>query len=123
MLLAQPAVLDIAMAPVRFSEDQQQQQQQQQQPIVKPEDKVDNVVKEKRTLKKSARAVMLKARTVKTIKKMNSEDSEGEEQGEENPDGALLSRKVDTLDTGRQDPDHTWPGKDYVNWIVRDLAR
>ena len=35
------------------------------------------------------------------------------------PDGALFSPKKPEIKS--PDGELTWPGKDYVNWIVRDL--
>ena len=63
-LLAQHCVLDVAMAPVRCQEEQEDNQEV---------DQVDNnnedLAKERKSLKKSARKVMLKVKTVKNIKK------------------------------------------------------
>ena len=120
-LLAQHCVLDVALAPVRFQEA--------------AEDTPDTAAaqhgaaavskeKERKSLKKSARRVMLKVKTVRNMKRANTEEDSEEEPEDDDPDGGLLSRGGGPHraagDGGEQ---LTWPGKDYVNWIVRDLAR
>ena len=110
-LLAQHCVLDVAMAPVRYEEKHE-------------DDAVDTGVKtrEKKSLKKSARTVMLKVKTVKKIRKSANPD-DSEEEDLDDPDGGILSRRNTNSQQRSFDTDFTWPGKDYVNWIVRDLAR
>ena len=120
-LLAQHCVLDVALAPVRVQEA--------------AEDTPDTAAaqhgaaavtkeKERKSLKKSARRVMLKVKTVRNMKRANTEEDSEEEPEDDDPDGGLLSRGGGPHraagDGGEQ---LTWPGKDYVNWIVRDLAR
>ena len=109
-LLAQHCVLDVALAPVRYEEKHD-------------DDQVDSVNKnrEKKSLKKSARSVMLKVKTVKKIKKASNPD-DSEEEDLDDPDGGILSRRNTGINRST-DSELTWPGKDYVNWIVRDLAR
>ena len=105
-LLAQHCVLDVAMAPVRSTEDAQ--------------DAVDSKrMHERKSLKKSARSVMLKVRTVKKIRSLRAGRDDSDE--EDDPDGNVVAQ----LPPRYLPPDGelTWPGKDYVNWIVRDLAR
>ena len=109
-LLAQHCVLDVAMAPVRYTEESPA-----------PSETVEGKkVAERKSLKKSARNVMLRVRTVKRMRsvKLGREDSDDED---DNPDGNLLTH----IQPRYLPPDGllTWPGKDYVNWIVRDLAR
>ena len=111
-LLAQHCVLDVAMAPVRYTEDSPP-----------PSDAVDSKKAESKSLKKSARTVMLRVRTVKRMRMRSvrlggREDSDDED---DNPDGNHLTH----IQPRYLPPEGqlTWPGKDYVNWIVRDLAR
>eukprot|EP00092_Neocalanus_flemingeri_P002528 GFUD01002705.1.p1 GENE.GFUD01002705.1~~GFUD01002705.1.p1 ORF type:complete len:857 (-),score=228.01 GFUD01002705.1:69-2507(-) len=107
-LLAQHCVLDVALAPVRSAQGEQEQKISTQE---KPE---------KKTLRKSARSVMLKVKTMKTIRGGNDSDDESLCSDEDTlPDGGLLSRKKPQMRS--PDGELTWPGKDYVNWIVRDL--
>ena len=109
-LLAQHCVLDVAMAPVRYTEDGAQT------------DAVDcSKVQGKKSLKKSARSVMLKVRTVKKIRSMRLSQVQGDSDDEDDPDGTVLARL--TPKYLPPEGELTWPGKDYVNWIVRDLAR
>ena len=114
-LLAQHCVLDVAMAPVRFKEEEQEQDQTDN--VVNTEVSVEG----KKSLRKSARKVMLKVKTVRNIKRSNTQEDSEEE--DDDPDGGLLSRKVTIPQHKCPDSELTWPGKDYVNWIVRDLAR
>ena len=107
-LLAQHCVLDVALAPVRTTQGEQEQVNKMQE---KPE---------KKTLRKSARHVLLKVRTMRSMKSGNDSDDESLCSEEDTlPDGALLSRKKPQIKW--PDGEVTWPGKDYVNWIVRDL--
>ena len=106
-LLAQHCVLDVAMAPVRSSED-------------KAQDAVDSKkAPERKSMKKSARSVMLRMRTVKKMRNVRAgrEDSDDED----DPDGNVVAQLPQKYLPS--DGELTWPGKDYVNWIVRDLTR
>ena len=107
-LLAQHCVLDVVLAPVRSAQAEEEQVSKVQE---KPE---------KKTLRKSARSVMLKVKTMKTIRGGNDSDEESLCSDDDTlPDGALFSRKKPEIKS--PDGELTWPGKDYVNWIVRDL--
>ena len=113
-LLAQHCVLDVAMAPVRCNDEPDQTQEN----VVNTEVSVDTG---KKSLRKSARNVMLKVKTVRNIKRSSTEEDSEEE--DDDPDGGLMSRRVAVPQYKYPDSELTWPGKDYVNWIVRDLAR
>ena len=75
----------------------------------------------KRSFKRSARGVALKLRTMRNLAD-SIEDVSGEEEDDQKllVDSEVVVAQEDKVDS--PDKDLTWPGKDFVNFIVKDVA-
>ena len=79
--------------------------------------------KPKRTMRKTATGVMLKLRTMKTLGDSTEDISDIGEDKDRLLDNAVMIRE-DTVDLTVTSPEKeiVWPGKDFVNFIVKDVA-
>ena len=107
-LLAQHCVLDLALAPVQSVTDSSPS------PAGEPLTRT----RRSRSLRRSARQVLQRVQTVRRLRAGADSDEEEE------------MREVGEAGPGAEEPGQSlaaaglrWPGKDYVNWIVRDLGQ
>ena len=87
-------------------------------PVMAVDDQVEREEKRsKRSFRRSARGVVLKLRTMRTLAD-STEDLSSE--GEEDDERLLVVAQEDAV--ASPDKEITWPGKDFVNFIVKDVA-
>ena len=86
-----------------------------------PTEREEKRSKTKRSFKRSARGVALKLRTMRSLAD-SIEDVSSEEEDDQKllVDSEVAVAQEDKVDS--PDKDLTWPGKDFVNFIVKDVA-